>query len=184
MGTLCPLNRTGKKLWEDKVQRAKTLTMLMSLILLSTCSYAEEIHGHADITVNRQIEAQDIMQIDALNNLSNTVSMAAFYGNMVSIFNTQAMLESQREQMRMQDRWNQWNGMVSVLNEKQKQMVLDFNTRPENNLVKMWWSLRKNKVTLPMAWLTPVKQDLFYNSMTSFLKNDLNVEEFLDYTHA
>lgn len=80
-----------------------------------------------------------------------------------------------------QEEWNRWNGLVSLLTQEQKQMVLKFNTMPDNELVRLWLIARKSTETFPAEWLMPTKYDSVSNSVYSYWTTYASADEYIDY---
>lgn len=96
-------------------------------------------------------------QITSLNNISQSINNLAYQNSINSIASNFAIAmagaqiaNAQAAQTAEQGRWNQWNGLVSLLNEEQKQTVLNFNTTPDSMLVHLWKDARNNKTRFPM----------------------------------
>lgn len=71
--------------------------------------------------------------------------------------------------------------MVSLLNPEQKQIVLNFNTTPDNELSDLWLQVRKSTTSFPAEWLMPTKYDSLSNYLFRYWTTEAEPVDYIDY---
>ncbi len=112
--------------------------------------------------------------------------LVGFLQGMSSILNPQTVMQAQSlsyqaETLSMQERWNEWNSLVSLLAQDQKAKVLELNQVSDDELRNMWISSWNSTQTIPFVWLMPTKRDSCHNSIEVYMKNHATLDEFFGY---
>lgn len=124
-------------------------------------------------SLNTVNSLNDIAQQIQLQTFSNTMLGFAQMATMNAAANAEAIRAARQEE------WNSWNGLVSLLNPEQKQIVLAFNQTNDDDLVNLYLALRKSTNTLPVSFLMPDKRASLTNNIVIYCTEKAPPEEYI-----
>lgn len=153
---------------------------------IETYMTRQDIASIADSLKSIQIQnySSQLRQIDAINQISSSIDALNFtnqLNSMMSLALQSQQLKLQRDALISQEEWNRWNGLVSLLNSEQKQVVLSFNQTGDQDLLAVWLSVRNSTKTFPTNWLMPTKYRALARNINLYWTEFCDAQEYINF---